>query len=894
MRSSPPGLTTWLRPALLLLLAAPFAAGCQPSKVSGNGNCGDLFECEPGQLCVDGECKTVCGSDADCSPAEACEDGFCQPADAGECSGAIDCVEPGLCETTAGATCLGGLCRYPIVDGGPCTDNDNCSVNDHCTATAECVSEPVTCAQSAPFNVCLSLVGSCDPLVDGGACEGAACCVFSQAWPEGSPDPQPSCPFSGEDGNNDGIEGGGETWSGVCNHDGRCVGCTGNAQCDDNFACTGDSCDLGVCYNNPISDGSCTVGPGVAGRCVVQGAAVTCLPAPGEACIDGTDCASGVCVCADDGCTNRVCHESGCATCHWDGDGIGSCQPTGVGNFGESCTTSGFACGTSGGCLLANGQSCAQNGDCASGHCECSGPDCAPTSMICSAVDCDCKYNSDGDAVCDGPLTFGLEDPDNTCGGSGCDGSGNCAGEAGVPCSFDNECASLHCADGYCCDSACGGNCDRCDQPGSVGTCISVDTLCTGNCDICNTSGSCEAVPSSCTGNCDVCTGSGTTFSCTPDDPVCTGSCSACIGSGTNYTCQANNAACTGNCSSCSGIGTDFNCGPDETVCTGNCDACSGSGTTYSCAADSNACTGNCDLCTGSGTSFSCAPNAGDCLGNCDECTGAGNSYSCTGNALLCSGTCVTCNGGGNNYSCAPNAAACSGDCSICSGGGSAYNCAPNSADCPGSCEECTGSGIAYSCSLLADGDPGNPACTPGLCDGVNPSCPSGCATDVDCVGGTYCCSGTCAPDEVDACSGGINAIGPLAEGQSAISPLRFMGGSGTVHWYNITFPHVPSEQDRGTGVPSVTFVRNDGNAFQFDVYAPDCSTLSDPLLMSWDFWDTCEDTAGTAWTTTGVTHGCKTRNVPWPTDVWVRVSRTAPGGACQGYQLDVTRPPAP
>ena len=47
-------------------------------------------------------------------------------------------------------------------------------------------------------------------------------------------------------------------------------------------------------------------------------------------------------------------------------------------------------------------------------------------------------------------------------------------------CNLDGDCDSTHCTDGYCCDTTCGGNCERCNVTGSIGICTSVTSDCTG------------------------------------------------------------------------------------------------------------------------------------------------------------------------------------------------------------------------------------------------------------------------------------------------------------------------------------------------------------------------------------------------------------------------------
>lgn len=58
-------------------------------------------------------------------------------------------------------------------------------------------------------------------------------------------------------------------------------------------------------------------------------------------------------------------------------------------------------------------------------------------------------------------------------GASGATGAGHIL-TIPATCSSDSECTSGHCVDGFCCNSACTGQCEACDVPNSLGTCAPV------------------------------------------------------------------------------------------------------------------------------------------------------------------------------------------------------------------------------------------------------------------------------------------------------------------------------------------------------------------------------------------------------------------------------------
>ena len=147
--------------------------------------------------------------------------------------------------------------------------------------------------------------------------------------------------------------------------------------------------------------------------------------------------------------------------------------------------------------------------------------------------------------------------------------------DKGDGCSVDGDCCGdTPCVDYYCCDSACGGACDRCDVAGSLGTCTDVNSECAG------TGASCYCS----SGNCQACSNTGSSCYCSGYAcQACSNNDSSCTCSG--YVCQACAA-----CKSCSSYSCSVNrttnwsagtygCGSDDKRCyNGTCHDCSAEG----------------------------------------------------------------------------------------------------------------------------------------------------------------------------------------------------------------------------------------------------------------------------------------------------------------------------
>ncbi|MGE0327883.1 MAG: Kelch repeat-containing protein, partial [Polyangiaceae bacterium] len=220
----------------------------------------------------------------------------------------------------------------------------------------------------------------------------------------------------------------------------------------------------------------------------------------------------------------------------------------------------------------------------------------------------------------------------------------------GGTCTLDNECATDHCVDGYCCDTACTGTCSSCSAAikgsGANGVCGAIaaqtdpDKEC-GSCSICSGSGSCGPVTAG-TDPKNNCKDSGS-----PNcglDGTCDGA-GACRSYSTNAGCSPRpctlgsdcesgfcadgvccDQACNGQCMAClaakKGTGVDGQCGPIAADSDPDNECAEGPNYPTSCLAD-----GQCD-------------GQGACRQFAKQTVACGDTQ-CTGNSavgLLCNG----------------------------------------------------------------------------------------------------------------------------------------------------------------------------------------------------------------------------------------------------------------
>jgi hypothetical protein len=245
------------------------------------------------------------------------------------------------------------------------------------------------------------------------------------------------------------------------------------------------------------------------------------------------------------------------------------------------------------------------------------------------------------------------------------------------------------------------------------------------------------------------------------------------------------------------------------------------------------------------------------------------------------------CSGGTCQVSCGAGLTNCSGVCRDLTG--DRLNCGVCGNTCLGG-EVCTGSTCQVSCGggLSNCGgvcrDLGNDRLNCGSCGN---SCAagqvcSGGACQFSCPSGQVSCGGVCRDSVSLSCSASVD-LGTLGAGSLIRTDLRSLPAGGQQHWFLIRFPENPDFARHGTGTPRIVFARNDGNAFRFDLYrncsgaGQSCGSGSYNDRVSYSFNDGCGGS------------GCRSRNIDWPTTLWLRVRRVG-GNACSAYRLQVTR----
>lgn len=373
----------------------------------------------------------------------------------GNCNTDLDCVQ--------GDYCSAKVCKPRVAAGQACSSNDQCTTG-HCVdkvcCDQACGAECEACDVAGSVGKCSPVTGkphggrapcASDGTVCGGQCDGTQ--VTACAYPgDGVVCHDAACVADNA------------TLVSYCNGAGSCPPVQQQA-CGPQFKCdsTGTRC-----------NGNCTVDSDCGFQQFCSAGVCAPLLGNGKACGAPTQCASSYCVdgvCCDSSCSGQ------CEACNLTGS-EGTCTPVTGAPTGirPPCASDGSVC--AGTCNGVNTDQCTypdKGKNCRAGSCAagvatlaaaCSGDGRCPLEILQS-----CGTNACSGSICGGGCTADIDCPSTEfCAG------GVCIAKLGIGkvCSADSQCSGGHCVDGFCCDSACTGQCQACDVIGFNGTCTTV------------------------------------------------------------------------------------------------------------------------------------------------------------------------------------------------------------------------------------------------------------------------------------------------------------------------------------------------------------------------------------------------------------------------------------
>ncbi len=633
---------------------------CESCGVAGSvGTCVAVSGAPVGGRPACGSDGSSCGGTCDGSTRSACvyPTSQCRGAScaAGVQTAAASCDGAGSCPAPVTASCGSYACGVSAC-ATACADDLGCASGFHCAAGA-CLpnaNQGGTCSRDGECGTGKCVDGFCCNAACNGQCE--ACdvpgsegvCTPVSGNPHGA---RPVC-------DSDGSQCGGQCDGAVrdaCSYPGATVSCraascsnqtaTLAAACDgagscpavQTQACGEYVCGATACLGNCLHDANCAAGNWCSGG--------VCAPkkSTGAACGADNQCAGGIC--ADGFCCNRAC-EGQCEACDVAGS-EGTCSPvTGAPHAGRTqCASDGSLC--AGQCDGVNASACAYPG----AGTQCRAPACATgTATLAAACDgagaCPAEQTQAcAPFVCGANACLGNCAADSDCAGGNWCSAGVCVAKLanGGTCAADNQCGSGSCVDGFCCNTACGGACEACDVPGSLGTCVAVTGAPHGARPACASDGSlcggqCDGVErQQCTYPAVECRGASCADGTATLAAAChLGSCPAVQTQACGeYVCGA--TACLGGC------GSDSDCAAGSYCSAGICAqkkqpgaAC---GVANQCASGAcvdgvccnTACDGQCEACDVPGSVGTCTAVSGAPHGERPACAGAGSS---------CGGTC--------------------------------------------------------------------------------------------------------------------------------------------------------------------------------------------------------------------------------------------------------------
>ena len=619
---------------------------------------GDPVSCDDNNVCTNDSCAadtgcdhtpvaTACEDGNPCTVGDTCKNGICAVGSAKDCDDKKACTADS-CDPKS------GNCVNKVLDGGPCNDGSQCTDPDACQGDV-CTGKAVVCDDS---NSCTS--DSCDP---------ATGCVYKQL-------------------------------TGPCTDGNPCtLGDTCNAtfcapgtakDCDDNNACTTDSCDSvsGNCKNlaktgAPCDDGNACTGPDACGG--GSAANGTVCAGTTKTCDDGNLCTDDACD-TTSGCSNKFNKKScddqdACST----GDTcfFGACLGTPI-NIGTACDDGNpctvDSCDSASGCkhTPTAGLNCSDNNVCTVGDkCDATGA-CTAGGNVCGCTqDSDCAIKDDGDP-CNGTFYCNVAQAPYLC---------EVKPGSVITCdtSKDGECKQTLCDPGQAKCVTANFTGKFCNADGSV--CTPTDTCQAGNC-VAGSVLDCDDKNPCTDDSCDPksgCVNTANVADCEDGNPCTLGDkCNSTYCThGTNKACNDGNLCTADKCDTVTGLCV-FDPGPmNSTSCDADGNACTlgdacqdgacAAGAPKVCA-DSNPCTDNqCDTATGS-CKFpfnSAGCNDGDLCTTGDICssgTCAGTKTSCVDGTLCTDDSCDAATGNCVHNGVPHEGASCAseGDGSVC------------------------------------------------------------------------------------------------------------------------------------------------------------------------------------------------------------------------------------
>ena len=398
-------------------------SGCVLKPLDNGSDCDDGNKCTAADKCLNGQCL---GDGVSCDDQNACTDDTCT-AEAGcaHANNSKTCNDANLCTTND--HCVAGACTGDADPKCQCDTDAECAAFDDgnkCNGTMMCVGSQCVVDAASVVDCSATQVGvcqtvACDPIsgqcktankANGTECSDGDFCSLNDACKDGACkgqvrdcDDQNAC----TDDSCDKLSG--------------CVYQANAATCDDGDLCTtGDKCTAGACKGTLNADCACQSNDDckafddgdvcngtmacTGGKCAVDPATVkTCDPGLGGPCkVVFCDAQSGECR-AKNELDGTACDDSNKCTAN-DVCAAGACVGAGVSCDDQNpCTDDGCTAAT--GCTHTNntlacddGNACTTGDQCAAGACAGTG------SAGCScATDADCAAQEDGDK-CNGTL----------------------------------------------------------------------------------------------------------------------------------------------------------------------------------------------------------------------------------------------------------------------------------------------------------------------------------------------------------------------------------------------------------------------------------------------------------------------------------------------------------